>query len=116
MTIATGEAIEIFNDTKVGFPVTYGFGVRPLTWFDDDTVIFPCEISLWLHVCSAPSYGSIFLVKSYCKGWIPAKELVVGECEVQDYIPFQGYVYVSHNCDLIDTLSISQVRLSYFYN
>jgi len=37
-------------------------------------------------------------------------ELVDGDCEVQDYINYGDYVYVSHNCDNIDTLSIAQIN------
>eukprot|EP01114_Cavostelium_apophysatum_P013210 TRINITY_DN3142_c0_g1_i1.p1 TRINITY_DN3142_c0_g1~~TRINITY_DN3142_c0_g1_i1.p1 ORF type:complete len:763 (+),score=142.71 TRINITY_DN3142_c0_g1_i1:231-2291(+) len=97
--IATGDSAIIYTDDTVGWAETYGFGERQMVWFDDKTIIFPCETSGWLHVCSVLLDGTV-------------TELVNGDCEVQDYITTEDYIYVSHNCDNIDTLSIAQIDMS----
>ena len=70
----------VFNDNKVGYPTTYGWGVRELQWVSPTAVIFPCEMSGWLHVCSVTVSGNL-------------TDLIgaPNACEVQDYIVYDRY-------------------------
>lgn len=100
--VTTGKSTKVFEDLKVGFPDSYGYGVRPLSWLDSDTVAFPCEQTMWLHVCTAPAMGGG-----------PVKEIVTGNCEVQDFIVGSpGVIYACHNCDMLDSLSVTRIDVS----
>lgn len=124
VNVNTLQTTKVFEDKKVGFPgiefnlrinivTENGFGVRPLIWFNNSLILFQAELtgtffSLdrfffdnlgWVHVYAAQASGEKYI------------SLVTGECEVQDYIPYGNYVYLSSNCDLIDSRSITRINL-----
>lgn len=53
----------------------------------------------WLHVYAVPASGG------------PPQDLISGECEAQDFISNGNYVYISHNCDLLDSRGILRVNM-----
>ena len=89
----------LYTDGQRGLPVQ-AFGRRPLIFLNETAVLFTTEaISGWQHMAVATAKGGVH-------------ELRAGECQDFDYQIRDGWAYVAHNCDDLDSRSFERVRLS----
>jgi dipeptidyl aminopeptidase/acylaminoacyl peptidase len=103
------EALEAFRDFEFGFSGggDNGFGVRPLLWAGEDTLVFPSETSGFVHAVAATRPASADGGGSWT-----VRDLTPGQCEHQDWIYGDGgWLYLSHNCDNVNSLGIKRVHL-----
>lgn len=90
---------EVYRDFSIGWP-TAGAGDKPLVWGDASHLIIPSESTGWLHLISVNINNSVKI------------DLTPGVCENQDWIVDRNSLFVTHNCDDIDSRGISMINIT----
>ena len=108
----------IFRDWKYGFcDNDCGFGVRPVIFSPDDSeVLFGTEAlptaQGFLHVAAASIWGDIRQGEVSVRDLTPVVAPGGQGCETQDWVlGADQWLYIAHNCDNRETLSISRVQV-----
>merc|ERR1712025_836451 len=89
---------EIHRDFSIGWP-TAGAGAKPLVWGDASHLIIPSESTGWLHLLSVNVNTGIKI------------DLTPGACENQDWTVGGDSLFVTHNCDDIDSRGIAMINV-----
>lgn len=98
---------EIFRDWHYGSPAsgTAGYGRRGTIWVDESELLFGTETSGFVHVVAAPTGGD---VKS---GTARVRDLTPLLCDNQQWLAHDGAVFVTHNCDNVDSLGVAKIDI-----
>lgn len=96
---ATRQTKIVYSDSTAGWPTDYGFGNRQPAWINNTHFAFNCEASGWLHVCAASLDGSVV-------------DMSPGSCEVQDFVVGDGVVFVSDNCEKLNSRGVAAIDSS----
>ena len=97
-----GSAVTLFTDHVTGYPNgAAGYGIRGIYWHGTK-LLFGCETSGFVHVAqvdtAAPAAAPVDLTPQLCDN--------------QAYSLFDGVLYVTHNCDIADSLGIAKVDVA----
>eukprot|EP01065_Artemidia_motanka_P051499 TRINITY_DN9108_c0_g1_i1.p1 TRINITY_DN9108_c0_g1~~TRINITY_DN9108_c0_g1_i1.p1 ORF type:complete len:791 (+),score=173.00 TRINITY_DN9108_c0_g1_i1:79-2373(+) len=101
-------ANEVFRDWVYGYPAggTIGYGARPMRWSADGSeVLFGSELSGFVHVTAANASGDV------PAGTNEMRDLTPLPCVHQDWILSGDLLYLSHNCDMADSLGVAVVNV-----
>eukprot|EP00041_Stephanoeca_diplocostata_P027435 m.754396 g.754396 ORF g.754396 m.754396 type:complete len:837 (-) comp23175_c0_seq31:333-2843(-) len=101
-TVTSGNVSELHRDVTFGYPdSSAGYGSRGIHWQSaGGHVVFACENSGFMQVCAAPADGRS-----------TSRVVSSASCDTQAYIVVGDFVYMTHNCDLVDSLGIARVSI-----
>ena len=102
-----GPARILFTDHRTGYPNgAAGYGSRGV-WWHDSALLFASETSGWVHVIkvNASSHEEANASASVV-------DLTPQPCDNQAYQLHDGELYVTHNCDVTDSLGIAAINLA----
>lgn len=92
---------EVFTDLEYG-ALTFGYGSRPLLWIGEDRLVFGTEaVSEWSHA----------VIVDLNESKPQAIELRPGNCEDAAWTLEGDWLYISNNCQNIDSSGLERVHL-----
>eukprot|EP00935_MAST-01C_sp_MAST-1C-sp1_P001667 g1667.t1 len=100
-----GTARVLFTDHRSGYPNgAAGYGIRGIIWHGVQ-LLFGCETSGFVHVHAVSNVSA-------ADGDLSLVDLTPLPCDNQAYSLIDGELYVTSNCDSVDSLGIAKVDMS----
>lgn len=100
--LRTSEARAVYTDLRYGYPDgSAGYGSRGMHWVNESALVFGCEASGYVHAALVSATGEPSV-----------RDLTPEPCDNQAFSLAAGHLFVTHNCDTVDSLGLARVDVA----